>query len=148
MNDRAVSSALNYVLSISIAAVLVTGLLFAGGNFVDDRREQVIRGELDVIGQQVASDLQRADRLARAGNRTSATEVRLEQRLPNRVTGSTYNVILDGSTETLTLKSAQPSVTVEVHVRTGLDLKDSTAGGGTVSVVVEKSGDELEVRNV
>lgn len=148
MNDRAVSSALNYVLSISIAAVLVTGLLFAGGNFVDDRREQVIRGELEVIGQQVASDIQRADRLVQAGHEPTGTAVRLDQRLPERVTGSTYTIVLDGTAKRLTLKSTQPSVTVTVEVRTEIGLRDSSAGGGTVSVVVDESADELEVGNV
>ncbi|MFC7028484.1 hypothetical protein ACFQH8_15745 [Halomicroarcula sp. GCM10025710] len=62
-DDRAVSTALGYVLTLSIASLLVTGLIIAGSGFVEDRREQVVREELTVIGQQIGADLARADRL-------------------------------------------------------------------------------------
>jgi len=93
MTDRAVSSTLNYVLSLGIMAVLVTGLLSAGGGFVEDRQEEVIRSELEVIGQQVASDVQRADRLVTAGD--DNREVTLAQSLPERISGTGYRISLE-----------------------------------------------------
>jgi|AntDeeMinimDraft_4_1070355.scaffolds.fasta_scaffold00567_4 sensor domain CHASE-containing protein len=145
MTDRAVSSTLNYVLSLGIMAVLVTGLLSAGGGFVEDRQEEVIRSELEVIGQQVASDVQRADRLVTAGD--DNREVTLAQSLPERISGTGYRISLETTPETeLVLISNDPEISVSVRVQTTTDLAPSNAGGGTV-VVTYTSSEKLEVTN-
>jgi len=145
MTDRAVSSTLNYVLSLGIMAVLVTGLLSAGGGFVEDRQEEVIRSELEVIGQQVASDVQRADRLVTAGD--DNREVTLAQSLPERISGTGYRISLQTTPETeLVLISNDPEISVSVRVQTTTDLAPSNAGGGTV-VVTCTSSEKLEVTN-
>lgn len=145
MTDRAVSSALNYVLSLGIAALLTTGLLMAGGDFVSDRQEQVVRSELEVIGQQVAADIHRADRLATAG-RGSPT-VRLNQTIPERITGSAYQITLDAGDAELELQSTDPQVFVRVQLQTAAGLRDSAASGGVVVVTYHAGADELEVGN-
>jgi len=152
MNDRGVSSTLNYVLSLSIATLLVTGLLVAGGTFVEDRQKEVMRSELNVIGQQVASDINRADRLLTAGQ--GDTRVVVNQSFPKRITGSGYDILLstgdplDPSDDTLTLVSQDPEVQVEVHVQTEQTLVESYADSGVV-VVRNRTGtnDELVITN-
>jgi len=146
MTDRAVSTPLGYVLALAITTVLVSGLLVAGGNFVSDHREQVVRQELRVTGQHLAANVEAADRLVVAGDDVEAVEV--NQSFPERVTGATYRVELDGgSDQQLVLNSTRPSVSVEIELDTTTDLADSSADGGDVAVVYDEANDELVVRN-
>lgn len=146
MNDRGVSSTLNYVLSLSIASLLVTGLLIAGGTFVEDRQEQVIRSELGVIGQQVASDINRADRLLQAGN--DETTVVINQSFPKRITGTGYDIQLDPGDGELVLSSVDPEVEVQIRVETESTLVSSHADSGVVVVRnTTNTTDELEITN-
>lgn len=145
MTDRAVSSTLNYVLSLGIMAILVTGLLSAGGGFVEDRQEEVVRSELEVIGQQVASDIQRADRLVTAGDGNE--QVTLTQSLPERISGTTYQMSLEPSGPKLVLKSTDPEISVSVRLQTTTTLGASSAGGGTVVVTYPSGSNQLEVAN-
>lgn len=146
MTDRAVSTTLNYVLSLGIATLLITGLLLAGGTFVDDRRENVVRSELTVVGQQIAADLARADRLVTAS--AGPTDVRVEQSLPERITGVLYRVSLHESPDQrLVLNTTEVEVSVAVNVTTRTPLEDSRAEGGDLSIVYDESGGHLEVRD-
>lgn len=134
MNERGVSSTLSYVLALAIAALLITGLITAGSGFVTTQRDAVIREELEVIGQHVASNVEQADRMVEASeNRTNAT-VQVNQTLPSTVARSQYDVRLDASESQLVLTSTSPEETVRVNVTTNTTLEDSSAGGGTISV--------------
>ncbi|GAB7093383.1 hypothetical protein JCM30237_05350 [Halolamina litorea] len=63
-DDRGVSVTLGYVLTLSITAVIVAGLLAAGGSLIEDQRRMVAADELSVTGQQLAVGFGEADRLA------------------------------------------------------------------------------------
>ena len=144
--SRAVSTTLSYTLTLAISAILVSGLLLAGGSYVDDRREAVVEDELTVIGQQLAAGMERADRLVVAGN--SPSVVNVNQELPNRVTGSGYRVALDSSESAITLESTDSDISVTVGFVSQTAISDSTADGGTVQIHYDESADHLEVRNV
>lgn len=153
MTDRGMSTTLSYVLTLGIAAVLVTGLITAGGTFVQDRREQVIREELRVIGEHVAGNVERVDRYARASDTLS--EARITQALPRQATGSRYSVTLreNGGDPVLWLNSSRPSVSVALNVTVHNDVAtESVADGGRITVecvVPSPPGacDELEIHN-
>lgn len=144
-NERAVSTTLSYVLTLAIATLLITGLIIAGGTYVDSQREQVIRDELTVTGQQIASDIERADRMVRAGD--SVATVRTNQSFSNTVTGTPYRVTLDDSADAVVLNATNPDVTVRVALAVETDLADdnSVLGG---DLQVRYTGSELEVDNV
>ena len=146
MTDRAVSSTLNYVLSLSIAALLVSGLLVAGSGFVTTQRDVVVREEMSVIGHQVASNIEQADRMVEASG-DSGVVVQVNQTFPDTVARSQYDVILNGSTDQLILRSTNPEQTVRVNVTTTVSLDDSTADGGEISVRYVKADDELVIAN-
>jgi hypothetical protein len=141
---RAVSTTLGYVLTLAIAAILVTGLITAGGAYVENEREQVIRDELTVIGQQLAADVERTDRLVRASE--GSTTVRLNQSFSDRVTGTAYRISLDDTDDEVVVSSVDPNVTVSVRVQTETPMRESTAGGGPIQLVYQSG--ELEVQNV
>lgn len=127
------STTLSYVLTLAIAAVLVSGLLLAGSTFVEDRREQVIRQELLVIGEHLATNVEQVDRYARANE--DLAEARIEQTFPGRVTGTSYGVRLveNGMEPTLVLRSVRPRVSVEVNVSVQTTVADSNASGGRIA---------------
>lgn len=145
--DRAVSTALGYVLTLSIASLLVTGLIIAGSGFVEDRREQVVREELTVIGQQVGSDLARADRLVLAADSSGGgLTVQLNRTYPDRVTGSPYQIAIDSPNDRVVLTASKPEITVTVGVTHETPLGDSTADGGSIQLAYDSG--TLVIRDV
>lgn len=141
VDRRGVSTALGYVLTLSVATLLIGGLLIGFGGFVEDQRTGTARDELRVVGQQVASGLSSADRLARVG---SPDEVRVSRQLPDSVTGSSYLIeIADADPVRIVLRTTSPDVTVELTVHLETTLTDSTIGGG--DLVVRLNGGSLEV---
>lgn len=143
MTDRAVTTTLEYALSLAIATLVVTGLLVAGADFVSDQRERVVRSELRVVGQQLASDVQRADRLARAG--TGADLLTLNASYPDRVAGVGYTVevipdakpVVAGDQRQLALSSHSEDVTVTVRMRVESNLASTSVPGGDVAIVYD-----------
>ncbi|KAA9398149.1 hypothetical protein Har1130_05195 [Haloarcula sp. CBA1130] len=146
--SRAVSTPLGYALTLAITAILVTGLLIAGTGFVEERQESVIREELSVIGQQVAADFARVDRLVVAADSSGASlTATTRQTFPERVSGSNYRLSLDPGTERLVLTSTEPEVRVTVSVTNRTSLQESTVDGGIVEVAYNGSSKALEVND-
>ena len=142
-DDRGVSTALGYVLTLAITTVLVSGLLIAVGGFVSDQNERVTRSELDVVGQRLAADVEAADRLVEAGSGdggSNATVV-VRSRLPETVAGRTYRVAINESR--LVLSARDPDVSVTVRVVTDTPVANTTLGGGPVRIAFD--GGRLEV---
>lgn len=132
-DDRAVSSTVNYVLGLGIAFALVTGLLLAGGNFVQDQRESSIRTELEVVGEHVSADIMMADRLN--GTAGGDGTIRVRRSLPNRVSGSPYVMAIEGGEDPqLVLETDSPAVTVEVAFTNTTAVETSRVSGGPVTV--------------
>jgi hypothetical protein len=146
-DQRAVSTTLNYALNLSLATLLIAGLLIAGGNFVQDQRKQTIRTELRVIGQQIAADVASVDRLARAED--SVDTASLNRKLPERVADSTYSVKIPdtGPPYTITLTSTNPDVSVSVNIDTQTNIKTPlSVSGGTIEIYLNTE-DKIEVVN-
>ncbi len=138
-DERGVAVTLNYVLVIAISTTLVTGLLLAGGSFVEDQREQVIRSELSVIGNHMASNLEQVDRFAAAGGDPEAAYI--NQSLQRSVTGSSYTVRLTRNPDQVVLASTRPGVVVRVNVSVSESLDtDSFATGGEMSTYYDPDG--------
>ena len=132
--SRGVAVTLNYVLVIAISTTLVTGLLIAGGSFVEDQRERVIENELSVIGNHMAGNLEQVDRFAVAGN-SDPEAAYINQTLQRSVTGSSYTLKLTENPEQVVLQSNRPGVTVRVNVSVSEQLDtDSFATGGQMTV--------------
>jgi hypothetical protein len=148
---RAVSTPLAYVLNLGIATVLITGLVVGGTAFVEDNRETVVRTELRVIGQQLAADLQQADRLVEAHTASSNPTVAVEQRYPGAVAGSAYTVKLVETTSPArqfvnltTSGSNEVSVAVRVPTKTPIEDGSATNGGRVVVRYADTDGDNTK----
>lgn len=146
MTDRGVSSAFGYVLTLAIATLLISGLLVAGGNFVGDSRETVIRQELEVIGQHVAANIEMADRMVVAGDDTST--VTLSQTFSQQATGVTYQIeLITDEDPYLRLNATDPDISVLVEVDNSTAVGESYANGGEVAVVYDEGEDQLVIQN-
>lgn len=137
MSDaRAQAISLEYVLGIGVAVALVGGLLVAGGGFVADQQRSAARAELQVIGQQIAADVEAADRLIAAGNDPT---VRLERTLPRDVTGSAYRIeLVRQSDPVLRLNATSSDINVIVGFHNYTTVETSRVLGGPI--IVNRTG--------
>lgn len=147
--DRAISTAVGYVLTLTISAMLVSGLLFAGGQFVEDEREQVTREELETLAEQLAASIADADRMATLGD---ASTVRVASELPARVAGNAYLVEVSDETTpagrpnrtVVTLTSSEVDVSASVTLPTTHETAPRTVSGGSLVVVVRDADGDGE----
>jgi len=147
---RAVSITLNYVLVLVLSSILVTGLIIAGGTFVEQQRETVTQGELNVIGTHIAGNIEQVDRYVEAGNGTETAYV--NQTFQPDVSGTPYRVRLiapDADTEPaqLRLNVQGTDIQVDINVSVRTDVIDSRADGGTIAVVYDDDEGGIRVTN-
>lgn len=145
-STRAVSTALGYVLTLGITAVLVSGLLIAGGGFVEEQRERAIETELKVVGEQLATQLNAADRLNQSAE--GDRNISIKQPLPSSTAGSSYSITLQERKQPLLrLETARSDIAVEVRVTNSTAMGQSTAPGGTVVVEYDDDIDKVVIKD-
>ncbi|MFB6219982.1 MAG: hypothetical protein ABEH90_00965 [Halolamina sp.] len=138
-DQRSVSTTLGYSLTLAITAILMAGLLIAGGTLVEDQRERIAEEELSVSAEQLASGLGDADRLA--GTVTDGV-LRVYVWLPEDVAGGSYTIELQNeptaasqpAKATILAESQQVDATGELTIRTGVPVANRTVIGGPVTV--------------
>ncbi|MFB6148449.1 MAG: hypothetical protein ABEJ48_02185 [Halobacteriales archaeon] len=149
-DQRAVSTALSYTITLTITAVLISGLLVSGTQFLESEQKRAINSELDVLGNRVAADLAAADRLVQAGNESGNVTLTLSEAIPQTVAGAPYrmNITREGNgpyNVTIELFTTDPSVTVTVGIKTTTPVANTTIVGGPFVIEYDESTDELEV---
>lgn len=135
---------LGYVLMLTIAALLISGLLIASGDLVRGERERAVRTELTVVGEQLAGDVSTVDNLVQSSD-ASPSRARVAHEFPADVTGSSYTISVETSPDRLVLRSADPEVQVAVSLATETPVSATSLSGGPVRVVY--TGSALEVRS-
>lgn len=145
-DDRGVSVAVGYVLNLAIATVLFSALLIGGSGMIESQTRTVTHDELSVTGQQLASELSSADRLARAGNGSTPSNLRLRTDLPDRTTAGSYTIEIEhnGTEGTIELRSTNPEISVSIPFRSETSVQNASIGGGSVEIDYES--DELVVK--
>ncbi|MEF8876225.1 MAG: hypothetical protein V5A60_05880 [Haloarculaceae archaeon] len=143
--DRGVSFTLGYVLTVAIALVLVTGVLFTVGEVVRDERDEVIRGEAAVVGDQTAAAVMAVDRLA---GRDAGSNATVSLDLPDRLADQAYTVSLrtDGGDTFVVVRTRSPSVVVSTPLRTRLPVTEATVAGSRVRAVYRGADGTLTLR--
>lgn len=152
MTDRAVSSAVSYVLLVAIALVLTSALIIGTSTLVENQREQAVEGQLEVVGQQLASTIMSVDRL----NATEAepTSAAITRRFPRRAAGAQYfvGVIVEDADRgryTLYLDAVDTDVNVTVPVQAAdTEVRQTRVGGGTLRVVYDPATAEVVIESV
>lgn len=132
MTDRAVSTTLAYALGLAITTILISGLLIAGGTYVETQESEAVRTELQVTGQRIAADTAGVDRTAATIQNGSLTVTRTYTRT---VVNSEYEVSVEriGDTPTyeFTLEAIDNGETASVRTYsdTPVFTADSVRGG-------------------
>lgn len=148
MDNRGLSAVLGYVMMLGITTLLVTGLFFAAGNFVENQHDRAVRAEFEVIGNRIAADIAAVDRLVLAADGDGRMELLVE--LPPWVASQTYQIETSDagadnvSIITLSTTTGGEETRVEVRVKSSTPIAEGTVGGGDVRVVYD--GSQLEVR--
>lgn len=148
---RAVSTVVGYVLILGIVTILVSGLLIGVGGFVENQQRTTIRNELEVVGEQVASDIASSGRLVRSGSTYPGEEpstVEVDRDLPTTVAGKSYVITLRPSPPNaeIELETENPDVTVTITMYIQTDITLTTVSGGSISIVYDTTADEIEVQ--
>ena len=150
-DTRGVSVTVGYILTLAVAALLLGVLVTGASGLLAGQSEIVVGDELNVVGNQLAANIDEADQLARIARDDTAAisgtdgRVVLDVRLPDRVSGSEYDVEIDDGT--ITLEALNPEVTVEVaYPDTEMELEGPDRfRGGSIRLVYD-GGDTLEVQ--
>lgn len=158
MTDRGVSTVLSYVLVVGIVAILTSTLVTGFAPFVTNQQQETVHSTLKVFGNDIAGDIDSADRLATKAGDNGTVELRT--RLPDRVGGSTYEIEFVNRTEDehsgydydIELRSADPETTARVRVRSHrpLEGESDVLVGGVLKIESVREGGEtkLVVRDV
>lgn len=153
-DDRGVSTAVGYTLTLGITALLISGLVIAAGGMVADQRDRAARSELGVYGQRIAGGVADADRLVAAadagGDADVPDTVRVRVALPDRAAGRAYAVAVRNVTSPgdgppyayrIVLASDAANARVTVGIGTRTPLAETRLSGGTLAVALRDADD-------
>lgn len=149
-SDRAVSSALTYGLVVVITVSLTGGLVLGADALVNDQREKAVRGQLDVIGQRLASTVETVDRMGQADGTTTA---RITREFPRRTAGAQYRIrvvphAVSADRGTIYVEARDLDVSRRVPVRlSDTTLEGTRLNGGPLRVVYDPATDTVRVEN-
>lgn len=144
MTNRGVSVTVNFALSLVVATMLLSTLMFATGTLLETQQDRTVRTELRVVGERLAASLMTADRLAEAGG----SEVVIRTEAPPRVGGTGYEVEINAtsSNSELVLKPEDKFSTVYVDFVNTTSVNSRSVDGGDFQVVLTDGG-SLEVQS-
>lgn len=147
MADRALSTVVSYVLTLGIVVLLLSSLIGVFGPLVTNQQDDAVRSNLVVFGNDLAGDLESADRLAGAAGDDGIVELRT--RLPDRVGGNQYEIAVEpaGGGYEIQFRSQDLDAPVVVTVETNaaIDTQPESLDGGTL--VISYESDTLVIRN-
>ena len=144
MNNRGVSVTVNFALTLVVATMLLSTLMFAAGSLVDTQQDRTVRTELRVIGERLAASLMTADRLVETG----ADKVVIRTEAPNSVGSVGYEVEMNVSSDKseIIMEPSGTLSTVTVQFVNKTNVEPTVVQGGDTKVVLADSG-SLEVRS-
>ncbi len=152
-NDtRAVSTAVSYVLTLAIGAVLLSGVAIGVGGVLDSQTDRAVQGDLSVVGQNVVANLESADRLARAAEagRTDPgldtadanASVGVDIDLPRRVAGIPYTV--EVGPDAVVVRTERPDASVSIPHTARVEVAETSVRGGPLQVTYDANATEPE----
>lgn len=154
-DDRGVSATVSYALILGIVALLTAGLVAGFAPFVADQQHDATHSMLEVLGNDLAGDVDSADRLATTAGDGGTVELRT--RLPDRVGGSPYEIELENATDgperyeyRIELRSKEPETTARVDVRTQrpIEAEPDVLDGRNLEIVYDADENGLVIRDV
>jgi hypothetical protein len=112
-DTRGVSVALTHALTLGITAVLIIGLLFSAGQYLDTQEDRAALTQLDQVGNDMVAQIHALDQLNKTGEQVQAT---IEPNYPELVFDEApYTIGLADADSTSRYKNA-PNVDVVVTI--------------------------------
>ena len=136
---RAVTSAVEFVLTLAIATALMSGLIVAASDTVERQKTATAQSQMESVGHQVAGTIESADRLHRTAATT--TTLRLERDLPPALVQRGYAIEVTASEVVVTSPLVERPVSVALDSDT--PIAQTTIKGGDIAV--RYTGTRLEV---
>ncbi|WP_244257036.1 hypothetical protein [Halomicrobium sp. IBSBa] len=139
--------AVTHALTISISAILITGLLVGAGGLLDDQRSYVVENGLENIGGAVTSELVKMDQF---NTDSLDADVAYTTGHPTRIGGRTYDVILEPSSPKSTLylnATGESELTVLYRFENQTSICESTVDGGEITIAFDVSESCIELRD-
>lgn len=133
-DERGVSFTLGYVLTVSIAVLLVGAMFISVGQLVADEQTRTIRAEAETVGDQTAAGIMAADRLIQRGNHSNVT---IALRLPDKLAGQAYSITVraNQSEAAIVVSTQSPSVTVVTPMVNRTPVEETTVAGADIRVI-------------
>jgi hypothetical protein len=98
---------------------------------------------MEVLGEQIATDITMADRMALTTTDNDTVSVR--RSLPDRVSGTGYTIAVEGDDDPyLVLISHDPEIRVRAEFTNRTDIEMTRIQGGSIRVTDTDSGLEVE----
>lgn len=116
-DDRAVSSAVGYTMTLGIALILMSGLIVAGSQMVGSQRSHTTEAQLTTVAEGLAGSLQKADRMVQSG--ADPTNLQLYRDLPSQLTGSEYLIRVESDRVRLRVPTEEMEVSVPINLPSG-----------------------------
>ncbi|NLV10441.1 hypothetical protein GOC74_10930 [Halomicrobium mukohataei] len=135
---RAVTSAVEFVLTLAIATALMSGLIVAASDTVERQKTATAQSQMESVGHQVAGTIESADRLHRTA---ATTTLRLERDLPPALVQRGYALEVTASEVVVTSPLVERPVSVALDSDT--PVAQTTTKGGDIAV--RYTGTRLEV---
>lgn len=141
-DTRGASIAITHALTLAITAILISSLLVSTGGFLQSQQDRVAQSQLRDVGGDIASLIDRADRLNATGETVNAT---LDAEYPRTVGGEPYNLALvpsnaDRTRGTLYLNASGLGLSVAIPVATDTPMAESYARGDDPTVRLCSNG--------
>ncbi|PSQ21816.1 hypothetical protein BRD06_10660 [Halobacteriales archaeon QS_9_67_15] len=139
--DRGISTQISHVFGVAITSLLIVVLLSGVTGYVQDERATVADAQLETVGNELASQIERADELGQRGG-----TVTVETTVESTVVGSSFSVLLaDGSAcdtdrfhtdSCLRLEGDDVDAAAKVPLNLTSDVTLENEGSGTFLVTV------------
>jgi len=139
--DRGISTQISHVFGVAITSLLIVVLLSGVTGYVQNERATVANSQLETVGNELASQIERADELGQRGG-----TVTVETTVDSTVVGSSFSVLLaDGSAcdtdrfhtdSCLRLEGDDVDAAAKVPLNLTSDVTLEDEGGGTFLVTV------------
>lgn len=146
MTDRGVSVALDYIILLMIATVMLAGVVAVSASLIDSQVDRGVENELKITGESLAGEVQEVEGLANATD-TNETTIERTVELPDHVGGTAYRIEIvdDGGTIELSATGSDHTVTVPVAAQR-LAPTDDAIPGGTVRIELTEDDGTIEVK--
>lgn len=152
--DRGVSINIEYVLTLSVALVMLTGLTTGLSGIVDIRQENVAEDQLEIAASEVASQLnydyqvmkEQEDAVSRISDIDSEPSTNLKiityVDTPGLISSNTYVVQIGSNGEYInTSTTTAEKYTVKIPIDDEIPVKDNSGGaGGDIALVYNQNG--------